>query len=80
MSVDLCKDTFAEWVEPGDQLDFAQDEWGYNDAADAGYATVDRKTDWWDGETGDPWITIYSDQGTFDMPADHVVKRLVVED
>jgi hypothetical protein len=79
VSVDLCKDTLVEWVEPGDQLDFAQDEYGYNDDADASYATVDRKTDWWSGEDGDPWVTLYTSQGIFDMPADHTVKRKVQE-
>jgi hypothetical protein len=79
VSVDLCKDSFAEWIEPGDKLDFAQDEWCYNDDADAAYATVIRKTDWWHGETGDPWITFYTDQGVFDVPADHTVKLKVEE-
>lgn len=79
MSVDTCKRIYAEDIEVGDQLDFSMDEYGYNDAAEAAYASVERKTDWWAGETGEPWVTLYTDQGRFDMPADHHVMRKVQE-
>lgn len=79
MSVDMCKSTYAEDVEPGDELDFSMDELCYSDAAEQAYATIERKTDWWDGTTGEPWVTLFTTQGQFDVPADHRVMRKVEE-
>lgn len=79
MSIDLTKPAYAEDVEPDDELDFSQDEFCYNDDADASYAKVERKTDWWSGDDGAPWCTFVTDQGTFDVPADHRVMRKVQE-
>jgi hypothetical protein len=75
----LTKSAYAEDVEPGDQLDFSLDEFCYNDLADESYATLERKTDWWSGDDGQPWCTLFTDQGTFDVPADHRVSRKVQE-
>jgi hypothetical protein len=77
--ITLTKSAYAEDVEPGDELDFSMDELCYNDDADAAYARVERKTDWWDGTTGAPWCTLYTDQGEYDVPAEHRVSRKVQE-
>lgn len=75
----MCKSVYAEDVEAGDELDFSMDDFCYNDLADQSYALLERKTDWWSGENGEPWVTLHTDQGTFDMPADHKVMRKVQE-
>jgi hypothetical protein len=77
--IDLTKTAYAEDIEPDDELDFSQDELCYTDAADQNYATVERKTDWWDGSTGEPWCTLHTNQGSFDVPADHRVRMRVQE-
>lgn len=79
MSVDMCKTIYAEDIEPGDQLDLSMDELCYSASAEAEYAEVERKTDWWNGESGEPWCTLYTSQGRFEVPADHRVKRKVQE-
>lgn len=73
MSVDTCRSTFAEDIEVGDLLDFSMDELCYNDYAECNYAEVKNKTDWWDAASGEPWCTLYTDQGVFEVPADHKV-------
>lgn len=79
MSIDTVRNVFAEDVEPSDELDFAEDEYGYNDLADFAYATVERRTEWYDGKTGEPWVTLHTDQGSYEMPAAHLVKKKVVD-
>jgi hypothetical protein len=75
----MVKPVYAEDVEPDTELDFAEDEYGWNDKADQAYAVVLRRTEWYDGATGEPWVTLHTDQGSFDMPASHLVKMKVVE-
>lgn len=77
--IDFTKMVYAEDVEPDDELDFSQDELCYNDDAESAYAKVERKIDWWSGEDGEPWCTLYTDQGVFDIPADHRVRIKVQE-
>jgi hypothetical protein len=79
MSIDMVRSVYAEDVEPGDQLDFAEDEYGWNENADQAYATVNRCTEWYDGTTGEPWVTLYTSQGDYEMPASHFVKKKVEE-
>lgn len=77
--IDLTTTIYAEDVEPGAELDFSQDELCYNDDADEQYATVNRKTDWWDAVNGEPWCTLFTTQGDFEVPADHRVRIKVQE-
>jgi len=79
VSIDLVKSIFAEDVDPSDELDFSDDEYCYNDLADFAFATVQRRTEWYDGATGEPWITLHTDQGSYEMPADHLVKKKIIE-
>ncbi len=77
MSIDMVKPIYAEDVEVGDQLDFADDEYGWNDEADFGFAEVLSKKDWYAKELDELYVTLITDQGTFDMPAAHRVKRKI---
>lgn len=79
MSVDLVKTIYAEDVNVGDELDFAEDEYCWNDLADSAYATISRRTEWYNGHTGEPWVTLITSQGDFEMPAAHQVKKRVIE-
>jgi hypothetical protein len=71
--VDLCKDRFAEYIEPGDELDFDDDEYADNENASYSFAVVSSVRQWYDAAK-DPWITLVTSQGSFDMPAGHYVK------
>lgn len=79
MSIDLCREVFADVIDDGDELDFEDDEYADNENAMYGFAKVEHKTEWYDGETGHPWVTLYTSQGRFEMPAGHLVKLKVVE-
>lgn len=79
MSTDLCKNTWAEDIEIGDELNLDGDEYGDNEQAIFGYAVVERKTEWWDGSTGFPWITLTTSQGEFEVPSSHVFKVKIEE-
>lgn len=79
MSIDMVTSVFAEFVEASDELDFADDEYGYNDLADFAYAKVERCTQWYDGITGEPWVTLHTNQGSYEMPAEHKVKKRIIE-
>lgn len=72
--ISTTKSIYAEEVDTHDQLDFDGDEYADNDQALYGYAVVERKTEWYDGQTGFPWVSLYTTQGIFDMPAGHLVK------
>jgi hypothetical protein len=77
--INLTRNTVAEEIEVDDEIDFDGDEYGDNEKAAAEYATVVAVTEWWDGETGYPWITLHTTQGSFEMPAGHNVRLKVVE-
>jgi hypothetical protein len=74
VSIDTTKTILAEDVEAGFELDLDGDEYGDNELAVYGYATVERRSDWWDGQSGEPMVTLYTTQGEFEMPAGHTVK------
>lgn len=78
MSIDLCRDVAADEIDEGDLLDLEDNEYGDNPKAMYGFALVERKREWYD-EDNFPWVTLYTDQGTFDMPAGHLVKLKVDE-
>jgi len=79
MSINICKDVLAEDIEPDFELDLDGDEYGDNEFAIFGYAVVLRRTEWYDANTGEPWVTLYTSQGDFEMPAGHAVKVKVEE-
>jgi len=82
MSVDTCKPVYADNIEPDDEIDLDGDEYAEDldpAVAMSGYALVERKTEWYDAATGFPWVTLWTTQGNFEMPAGHLVKLKVVE-
>ena len=76
--IDVVKEIRAVEVELGDELDFDGDEYGDNESAIFGYAVVEKAKEWYD-EDNDPWVTLGTTQGEFDMPAGHLVKLRIVE-
>ncbi len=78
MSIDLCREVAADEIDEGDELDLEDDEYGDNSQAMYGFATVLRKSEWYD-EDSFPWVTLKTSQGEFDMPAGHLVKLKVSE-
>ncbi len=72
MSVDTCKERYAEDIEIGDELDLDGDEYGDNESAIYGYALVMHRKDFY--SAGDPWVVLNTSQGVFEFPAGHVLK------
>lgn len=79
MSTDICKKVLAEDVNIGDELDFDGDEYGDNEFAVFGYAKVVGILWWHNYDEEEPWVTLNTTQGEFEMPAGHRVK-VKVED
>jgi hypothetical protein len=77
MSVDICVDRHAYEINPGDEIDLANDEYGENEAAYEHYAVVLKVSDDWPDDDGDLWVTIKTDQGTFNFPSYHYIKLKV---
>ncbi len=77
--VDTTKETYAEDIEAGDELDFDNDEYADNEQAMFSFALVLAKHEWYDPGTKDPWVSLETSQGVFDMPAGHLVKLKVTE-
>ncbi len=78
MSVDVVREIRAREVEVGDELDFDGDEYGDNELAIFGYASVSDVIEWYDNDN-DPWVVLNTSQGEFEMPAGHLVKLRIVE-
>lgn len=76
--IDLVKEISAREIEVDDELDLDGDEYGDNEKAINGYALVLAYAEWYDDDN-DPWVTIETTQGSFDMPAGHLVKVKVIE-
>jgi hypothetical protein len=79
MSADICRKGLAEDLEIGDELDLDGDEYGDNENAIFGYATVKGMLWWHNYDTESPWVTVNTTQGEFDMPAGHTVKIKIEE-
>lgn len=78
MSIDLCKDLVAEDIDIDDEIDLDEDEYGDNPQAMSKFALVLQRKDWYDSENY-PWVTLRTDQGSFDFPAGHLIKVKVIE-
>ncbi len=78
MSVDMVKEIRACEVEVSDELDFDGDEYGDNELAMYGYATVNDVIEYYDNDNY-PWVVLNTSQGEFEMPAGHLVKLRIVE-
>lgn len=74
MSIDTVRRIVAEDVEEDDELDLYGDEYGDNENAIYNYALVTKVTPCWDGQSGEPLITLTTSQGVFDFPAGHYLK------
>lgn len=70
--IDTTKERYAEDIEVGDELDLDGDEYGDNENAMFGYAEVHRRKDSYIG--GDPCVLLITSQGTFTVPAGHLMK------
>ena len=75
--IDTTKERYAEDVEDGDELDLDGDEYGDNEKAMFGYAKVLRRKDSY--LDGDPCVLLTTSQGTFTVPAGHLMKVRVVD-
>lgn len=75
--IDTCSTRYAEDIEIGDELDLDGDEYGDNENAVFGYATVSVRTDFYSSK--EPWVRLVTSQGIFDMPAGHTVRVKVVD-
>ncbi len=70
--IDTVVSVMAEYVEIGNELDLDGDEYCDNEYAIYEYAKVLDIHDWY--RYGDPWITLTTSQGKFDIPAGHTFK------
>ena len=73
----MCKDIYAEDVEVGDELDFDGDEYCDNEFAIFGYAKVMDKGEFYQDK--EPWVKLRTGQGTFEIPAGHMVRVKIQE-
>jgi hypothetical protein len=75
--ITLTRKVVAENIQEGDEVDLDGDEYGDNEKAPSAYALVDSVTEWY--ADGYPWVTLHTDQGSYEMPAGHIVRLKVVE-
>jgi hypothetical protein len=78
MSIDTCRKVYADMLEPDDEIDLADDEYGDNEQAVYSFATV-IDTEIWVDSDGDYVVTVVTDQISFTCPREHKVKQKVNE-